>query len=45
MRQLRIPMVEFEGVDLANISKIALLFDDVDTGTLFLANMKLVTDN
>jgi hypothetical protein len=37
MRQLRLSVAEFEGVDLVNISEIALLFDRVETGTLSLA--------
>jgi hypothetical protein len=33
MRQLRLSVAEFEGVDLVNISEIASLFDHVETGT------------
>ena len=40
----RIPFDYFEGVDLANIREIAFLFDQTESGTLFLADMELVRD-
>jgi hypothetical protein len=38
----RFPLEQFEGVDLANIAEIALLFDQSETGTLFVADLELV---
>ena len=45
MRTVRIPLEEFEGVDLANITEIALLFDQTERGTLFVADLELVRDD
>jgi hypothetical protein len=38
----RIPLEQLEGIDLANIAEIALLFDQTETGTLFFADLALV---
>ncbi|MFN2188930.1 MAG: hypothetical protein ACK2T3_09200 [Candidatus Promineifilaceae bacterium] len=42
MRQVRIPLAEFATVDLTHITEIALVFDQSDTGSLFLADLELV---
>ena len=43
MNQIRISLEEFETADLTQISEIALLFDQSDTGSLFLADLELVS--
>ncbi|HET6446765.1 MAG TPA: hypothetical protein VFI27_19530 [candidate division Zixibacteria bacterium] len=42
MPTLRIPLEEFEGIDLANITEIALLFDQTQAGALFIADLEMV---
>jgi len=42
MSSLRIPLAELTAVDLANITEIALVFDQTPSGTLFLADLELV---
>jgi hypothetical protein len=39
---VRIPLAEFATVDLTHITEIALVFDQSDTGSLFLADLELV---
>jgi hypothetical protein len=39
---VRAPLGEFAGVDRANIVEVALLFDQTNRGTLFLADVELV---
>ena len=39
---VRIPLSWFEGVNLASIAEVALVFDQTDSGTLFLADLELV---
>ncbi len=39
---VRVPISEFQGVDLASIVEAALVFDQTDSGTLFLADVELV---
>ena len=39
---VRIPLSQFEGVSLASIAEVALVFDQTDSGTLFLADVELV---
>jgi len=41
MNTLLIPLNNFNGVDLTNITEIALLFDQHETGTLFIADLGL----
>ena len=43
MHQVRLPLAEFADVDLTQISEIALMFDQSDTGALFLADLELVS--
>lgn len=43
MRQVRIPLGEFAAVDFAQITEMALIFDQSDTGSLFLADLELVS--
>jgi hypothetical protein len=43
MCQVRIPLAEFVAVDLSKITEVALLFDQSDTGSLFLADLELVS--
>ena len=38
---VRFPLAAFEGVNLASIAEVALLFDQTDSGTLFLADVEL----
>jgi dienelactone hydrolase len=42
MTTIRLPLSEFEGVDLANISEIALLFDRTPSGSLFMGDVEWV---
>ena len=42
MRSLRFPLEQFDDVDLGNIVEIALLFDQTQTGALFIADLELV---
>jgi hypothetical protein len=39
---MRIPLGDFEGVDLSAITEIALVFDQTPTGALFLADLEAV---
>ncbi len=39
---VRIPLTSFAGVDLANVREVALLFDQIDRGTLFLSDIEFV---
>lgn len=38
---VRMPLSRFEGVNLAAIAEVALVFDQTDSGTLFLADVEL----
>ncbi len=38
---VRIPLSSFEGVNLASIAEVALVFDQTDSGTLFMADVEL----
>ena len=42
MSSLRIPLAALTVVDLANITEIALVFDQTPSGTLFLSDLELV---
>jgi hypothetical protein len=42
MATMRIPLSDFEGVDLAAITEVALVFDQTPTGALFLADVEAV---
>ena len=42
MTTIRLPLSEFEGVDLANISEIALVFDRTPSGSLFVGDVEWV---
>jgi hypothetical protein len=42
MTTIRLPLNEFDGVDLANIAEIALLFDQTPSGSLFLGDLEWV---
>jgi hypothetical protein len=42
LRTVRIPLEEFESVNMNHVTEIALLFDQSDTGTLFIADLELV---
>lgn len=39
---IRLPLASFEGVDLSDISEIALVFDQTVSGALFLADVEVV---
>jgi dienelactone hydrolase len=39
---VRMPLSQFEQVNLASIYEVAIIFDQTDTGTLFLADVELV---
>jgi hypothetical protein len=41
MTTMRLPLGDFDGVDLANISEIVLQFDQTSSGSLFLADLEL----
>lgn len=38
----RLPLREFEGVDLSKVRELAFLFDQIDRGTLFLGDIEFV---
>ncbi len=38
---VRIPLSQFEGVNLASIAEVALVFDQTESGSLFLADVEL----
>lgn len=42
MREVRIPLEEFAGIDLTHINEIALLFDQSPSGALFIADLELI---
>lgn len=42
LQTIRIPLAEFVGIDLANIKEIALLFDQTESGTLFMADLAII---
>ena len=44
MNSVRIPLTEFGGIDLTNITEIALLFDQTSSGTLFIADLSLIKE-
>ncbi len=39
---VRVPISAFEGVNLASIAEVALVFDQTDSGSLFVADVELV---
>lgn len=43
MHQVRLPLAEFSDIDLTQISEIALIFDQTDTGAIFLADLEMVS--
>lgn len=43
MHQTRIPLAEFADVDLSRITELALILDQSDTGSLFLADLELLS--
>lgn len=45
MQSYRIPLAEFHGIDLDNVTEIALLFDQTESGALFLADLTLIRDS
>lgn len=42
MSSYRIPLTEFDDIDLGNISEIAILFDQTESGTLFIADLTII---
>jgi hypothetical protein len=42
MTTIRLPLSDFEGVDLANVSEIALVFDRTPSGSLFMGDVEWV---
>ena len=44
LTSLRLPLSEFEGIDLTQISEITLLFNQTESGTLFIADLELVEE-
>lgn len=42
MKTVILPLSDFPGIDLTNITEIALLFDQRDTGELFIADLELI---
>lgn len=42
MSTLRLPLAEFSGIDLENVSEIALVFDQTPGGALFFADLAVV---
>jgi len=45
MNTYRIPLEEFNGIELSSISDVVLLFDQTDSGTLFVADIELLGSN
>ena len=42
MKPVILPLSDFSGIDLGNITQIALIFDQRDTGELFIADLALI---
>jgi hypothetical protein len=42
MTTIRLPLSDFDGVDLTQISEVALLFDQTPTGSLFMGDIEIV---
>jgi hypothetical protein len=42
MSDIRVPLSAFEGIDLANIAEVALVFDQSDSGALLLGDLSFV---
>ena len=42
MTTIRIPLAAFEGVEMADVAEIALVFDQTESGTLFLGDLEVV---
>jgi hypothetical protein len=42
MTTIRLPLSDFDGVDLANIREVALLFDQTPSGSLFMGDVEWV---
>ena len=42
MPTIRVPLAGFEGVDLGDVAEIALVFDQADSGNLFIGDLELV---
>ncbi|MCL4267383.1 MAG: hypothetical protein KJ069_29670 [Anaerolineae bacterium] len=42
---IRLPLSDFAGVDLSQITEIALLFDQTDSGSLFMGDVEFVARN
>ena len=42
MTKIRLPLSDFDGIDLADVSEIALLFDQTPSGSLFMGDVEWV---
>ncbi len=42
MSDIRLPLSEFEGVDLSDVESVTVAFDQTDSGSLFLADVQFV---
>ncbi|MEJ2348525.1 MAG: hypothetical protein P8Y03_01935 [Anaerolineales bacterium] len=42
MKTVILPLSDFPGIDLAKITEIALIFDQRDSGELFIADLALI---
>ena len=40
---LRIPVSDFDGVDLADVAEVAVLLDQTPSGALFLGDVEILT--
>jgi hypothetical protein len=44
MSSIRVPLTEFMGIDLGSVVEVALVFDQTDSGRLFVADLEFVTN-
>jgi hypothetical protein len=44
MSSIRFPLTAFASIDLGNVAEVALVFDQTDSGRLFVADLEFVTN-
>ena len=45
MSVVHIPLTVFTAVDLANLTEVALIFDQIPSGALFVADLEFIKSN
>ena len=43
MSSIRVPLIAFTGIDLGNVVEVALVFDQTDSGRIFVADLEFIT--